>query len=70
MHFAVMGARYAFSPKIILAQNTEIFEAIDAGDLRAATLSWQTKMDVGLNYLAQHISAINALNERRGMKRA
>ncbi|PRB43113.1 hypothetical protein CQ020_06385 [Arthrobacter sp. MYb23] len=69
MHFAVMGARYAFSPKIILDQNTEIFEAIDAGDLRAATLSWQTKMDVGLSYLAQHISAMNAINERRGMNR-
>lgn len=69
MHFAVMGARYAFSPKIILEQNTEIFEAIDAGELRAATLSWQTKMDVGLNYLVQHISAMNALNEGRGMNR-
>lgn len=53
--------------QIILDQNTEIFEAIDAGDLRAATLSWQTKTDVGLSYLAQHISAMNALNERRGM---
>ncbi|MFK4639383.1 GntR family transcriptional regulator [Paenarthrobacter histidinolovorans] len=69
MHFAVMGARYAFSPQIILDQNTEIFEAIDAGDLRAATLSWQSKMDVGLNYLAQHISAMNAFNEGRGSTR-
>ncbi|MFJ5956336.1 FCD domain-containing protein [Paenarthrobacter sp. NPDC092416] len=69
MHFAVMGARYAFSPTIILDKNTEILVAIDAGDLRAATLSWQTKMDVGLNYLAQHISAMNALNEGRGMNR-
>ncbi|MCA4131625.1 GntR family transcriptional regulator [Arthrobacter sp. M4] len=59
MHFAVIGARYAFSPTIILEQNTEIFESIDKADLRAATLSWQAKMDDGLNYYAQHIFAMN-----------
>ena len=59
MHFAVLGARYAFSPKKILEQNTAIFEAIDAADLRAATVSWQSKMEDGLGYIAQHISAMN-----------
>lgn len=58
MHFAVIGARYAFSPEKILEQNTEIFEAISSEDLRSATLSWQTKMDDGLNYVAQHIAAM------------
>ena len=59
MHFAVLGARYTFSPKKLLEQNTAIFEAIDAADLRAATLSWQSKMEDGLSYLAQHINAMN-----------
>ncbi|MFK0004770.1 GntR family transcriptional regulator [Paenarthrobacter sp. NPDC090522] len=59
MHFAVLGARYTFSPKKILEQNTAIFEAIDAADLRAATMSWQAKMEDGLSYLAQHIKAMD-----------
>ncbi|MFJ4026804.1 GntR family transcriptional regulator [Paenarthrobacter sp. NPDC089989] len=59
MHFAVLGARYTFSPRKILEQNTAIFEAIDAADLRAATISWQTKMEDGLSYLAQHIKAMS-----------
>jgi DNA-binding GntR family transcriptional regulator len=60
MHFAVLGARYTFSPAKILEQNTAIFDAIDAADLRAATMSWQAKMDDGLGYLAQHIKAMNS----------
>jgi DNA-binding GntR family transcriptional regulator len=64
MHFAVIGARYAFSPKRILEGDTEIFEAISAGDLRAATLSWQSKMDEGLQYIAHHISAMDQRNDQ------
>lgn len=59
MHFAVIGASYAFSPKRILENNTEIFESISAGDPRAATLSWQSKMDEGLTYIAHQISTLN-----------
>ncbi|QOT15510.1 GntR family transcriptional regulator [Paenarthrobacter sp. YJN-5] len=59
MHFAFIGARYAFSPTIILEQNSAIFDAIDSGDLRAAAVGWQTKMDDGLKYIAQHIVAMN-----------
>ncbi|MFJ4265132.1 hypothetical protein ACIPY1_01105 [Paenarthrobacter nicotinovorans] len=43
----------------IMEHCTAIFEAIDAADLRAATLSWQSKMEDGLSYLAQHINAMN-----------
>ncbi|MEO5321301.1 GntR family transcriptional regulator [Arthrobacter sp. CC3] len=70
MNFAVLGARYAFSPQTILEQNTEIFESIDAADLRGATLSWQNKMDDGLNYMAQHIAAMNAVNQGKGLNRS
>ena len=59
MHFAVLGARYALSPKKILEQNTAIFEAIDAADLRAATMSWHSKMEDGLNYIALNKSVLN-----------
>lgn len=58
MHFAVIGARYTFSPARIHEQNTAIYESIDAGDLQAATLGWQSKMDEGLEYIAQHISSM------------
>lgn len=59
MHFAVIGGRYAFAPLTILEQNREIFEAIDAADLQAATLLWHIKMEDGLNYVAQHIAGMS-----------